>query len=206
MGADKYRAVAEISRHQSVVIRRYRCGVLTMGLAALRSFIAVLAATLTLSASQTVEATIVCRKWNTTSCSTGDWNNPQMKHIVVVPTGFGAADEATFFADFDRLIAEMSNAAGGTRSTFSVQHRDRIMFIADFRASEPLGSNALFGGALAAHPSAARGTILVLRNDDVYSRMTWLKANGLPKLRPFTVAVISIHSKIQLRTRRLRPT
>lgn len=151
-----------------------------------------LAATLVaqVATAQVQAGPLRCKKWNNVACSAADWANTNLKQLVIMPTGYSAQEEATFWSDFDRIIVQMTNDRSGTSNTFSVQHKDKLLFIGDFRPSAPLGENALFKAAAAPHPSDARAPMLVLRNDEVYARVNALRASSLPQLRPFSVGVL----------------
>jgi hypothetical protein len=144
-------------------------------------------ACLLLLSASVAEGTTRCVKWDQSACSTADFQSAQTRHLVVFGTGYGASEEAAFWTDFGGVVAQMTGDAG--QNVYSRQHKERWLFIGEFRASDTLLSgNALFGAQVIAHPS--RGKMLVQRNDDVYARISQVKTETYPLLRPFAGAVI----------------
>ena len=105
--------------------------------------------------------------------STRELRSGWYKQVVVLPSGFADTDRDTFFSEFDRGVSLMTSGATAG-SSWSVQRRDQILFIAYFLAGGALGTaDATFGGQIARHP--IRGYALSLSNQSVYSMIASIR-------------------------------
>ncbi|MCC6807682.1 MAG: hypothetical protein IT381_09680 [Deltaproteobacteria bacterium] len=128
-----------------------------------------------------------CRRWNGTTCNAADRQNTANKQLMILGSGFAAADESAYWSTFDRVINLMTqSASAGT--TWSVQKRDQLLFIGYFIPSTAIGTKtALFGASLPKHP--IRGYATSLDQSAVYKKVQDLTAE-ISYLKPIGVAVV----------------
>jgi hypothetical protein len=128
-----------------------------------------------------------CRTATGAVCSDAQMADPSYKQIVVLPTGFSSEERNGFWTDFDKVINMMTHPSAA--GSWSVQKKDKLLFVGYFLAGGPLGTDtAAFGGIVAQHP--IRGHALSLSQRQVYDQLGWIRATSIPRLRPFGVAVL----------------
>jgi len=128
---------------------------------------------------------LVCRTGKGQPCTTSELADPlRYRQILVLPTGYTAEEENTFWADFDRMISQMGWAGP---DVYSGKYRNQILYIGHFIAGGALGSpESLFGGHVSPHP--IRGKALTVRQSEVYAVTEELKL--VAQMDPIGVALI----------------
>ncbi|MCC7443102.1 MAG: hypothetical protein IT285_15825 [Bdellovibrionales bacterium] len=107
------------------------------------------------------------------------------RQMLIFPTGFSATEEQTFRAKFQAVVEGMTRAPG---PVYSQLHPSRILYLGAWVPGGALNTpEALFGGAVVAHP--IRGKALTLRQNEVFAEVDRLRAQ-LPELEPIGVALV----------------
>jgi hypothetical protein len=128
-----------------------------------------------------------CKHANGQSCTSTEMANPWFKQVFITSTGFAESERNDFWAEFDRIIGFMTGPDAG--SVWSVQQRDRLLFVGYFVPGGALGAaDAAFGGQIAQHP--IRGYATSLQQDAVYAKIAAITASEIPALRPFSAGVL----------------
>ena len=127
-----------------------------------------------------------CVHANGQSCAAGELTNPWFKQVFLTSAGFADAERNDFWSEFDRIVSMMTTQAG---NVWSVQERDRLLFVGYFVAGGALGApDAAFGASIARHP--IRGYATSLSQAAVYAKIDSIKTNEIHGLAPFTAGVL----------------
>src|SRR4051812_46660422 len=62
------------------------------------------------------------------ACTSAELANSYYRQVLILPSGFGQADQATFFAEFDKTVATMSDPAKAG-SSWTVQKKNQLLYI-----------------------------------------------------------------------------
>ena len=102
------------------------------------------------------------------ACTSAELANPSWyKQVFLTSAGFTEADRGAFWSEFDRMVAMMTTNAG---NVWSVQEKDRLLFIGYFTPGGALGApDAAFGALVAQHP--VRGYATSLSQAAVYAKI-----------------------------------
>jgi hypothetical protein len=132
---------------------------------------------------RTIAPTFACKKADKTPCTTTDLANPYYRQIVVIGAGYTSSDNALFWKHFDATIDALTTPNAG--NVWSVQKRSQLLFVGDFVAGAPLGSDAAFGARTVPRADGRYG--LSLRREDVVAEIDrlWQK-----NVHPMAVAVL----------------
>ena len=121
------------------------------------------------------------------ACASGELQNPWFKQVFITSAGFSSAEVWDFWSEFDRIVGMMTGPDAG--SVWSVQQRDRLLFVGYFTPGGPLGApDAAFGALVAKHP--IRGYATSLSQAAVYAKIAQIAAYEIAGLRPFTAGVL----------------
>jgi hypothetical protein len=127
-----------------------------------------------------------CVHWNGQPCASGELTNPWFKQVFLTSTGFAESERSDFWSEFDRIVAMMTTQAG---NVWSVQQRERLLFVGYFVAGGPIGAaDAAFGASIPRHP--VRGYATSLSQQAVYDKIAQIAGNQIYGLKPFTAGVL----------------
>lgn len=128
-----------------------------------------------------------CVHANGQSCATGELTNPWYKQVFLTSAGFADAERNDFWSEFDRIVAFMTGPSAG--NAWSVQERDRLLFVGYFVPGGALGApDAAFGALIAQHP--IRGYATSLSQAAVYAKIAQIAASDVRGLNPFSAGVL----------------
>jgi hypothetical protein len=129
-----------------------------------------------------------CQWWDGRSCTSSDLSDPRLRHIVILSSGYPDGFEERFWSDFRMMIDRMSSDQAG--NAWSVQKRDRILYIGAYTGGGPLGSEtATFGSHIIEDPLGL--PTLAARDDEVF-RFVEDAQMQMPWLRPLGAAVLCL--------------
>jgi hypothetical protein len=127
-----------------------------------------------------------CRIGDGRTCGQADLSDPRSRQILVLSTAYPDSSADRFWRDFDVLVERMSGRAAG--NAWSVQKRDKILYIGYFTGGGALGSStATFGARIIKDPAGAAA--LVVRVEDVHRFVDEQQVN-LPSLQPLGTAIL----------------
>lgn len=129
-----------------------------------------------------------CQWWDGRNCTSSDLSDPSLRHIVILSSGYPDGSDETFWSDFRMMIDRMSSDQA--ENAWSVQKRDRILYIGAYTGGGPLGSEtATFRAHIIEDPVGV--PTLAARDDEVY-RFVEEAQMQMPWLRPLGTAVLCL--------------
>jgi hypothetical protein len=121
-------------------------------------------------------------------CRDGELQNPYYKQVLMFSAGFRESERDLWWSKFDLAINRMTSS-GDAGSAWSVQKRDRLLFVGYFTGGDALNTPlASFGASVFNHPIRGRATSL--RQDDVYNQIDAIRLHEIGGLNPFTAGVL----------------
>jgi hypothetical protein len=138
-------------------------------------------------------ATWRCQWWDGRNCTSSDLSDPNLRHILILSSGYPDGSDESFWSDFRMMIDRMSSDQA--ENAWSVQKRDRILYIGAYTGGGALGSDtATFGTHIIEDPVGV--PTLAAQDDEVYGfveeaqmQMAWLHPLGTAVLCLFGAEV-----------------
>lgn len=129
---------------------------------------------------------LLCVRGDGTACTSDITQDPSYRKIVVFPTGYAAADYASFTQDFEKFVWNMSTIAD---DIYSTHYASRILYLGFWLAGGTLDQNgANFSAKIQKHP--IRGKALTLQQSQIFTLVDSLHKLDPVLFDPWAVAVL----------------
>jgi hypothetical protein len=130
-----------------------------------------------------------CQWWDGRDCTSSDLSDPSLRHILILSSAYPDGSGERFWSDFRLMIDRMSSDRA--LEAWSVQKRDRILYIGVHTGGGPLDSGtATFGAHIIEDPAGV--PTLEVQHDEVYRFVEEAQAQR-PWLRPLGAAVLCLY-------------
>lgn len=126
-----------------------------------------------------------CLTADGTTCAAGDLVNPDFRQILVLSGAYGDASAGRFWEDLEILVHRLSSAAAG--NAWSVQKRDRLLYVGLFVAGGALNADETLGVRILEDP-AGEPTLAV--DTDLLHQLVDRQRAQMPWLQPLAAAVL----------------